>query len=991
MRQYAKVAGCFLMLRGYTVKRLFALSLILLVTACTTAPETASHQVHTPPAEPALPDGVTFLESLDKDAAGISIPYAKYRLDNGLTVILHKDHSDPMVHVDVTYHVGSNREEPGRSGFAHFFEHMMFEGSENVADEEHSRTVSNAGGSDNGSTNSDRTNYFETLPANQLETALWLEADRMGLLLPAVTQEKFEIQRETVKNERGQRVDNQPYGRVFETLSKALYPPEHPYSWPVIGWIEDLNRADLDDLKRFFLRWYGPNNATLTIGGDIDPMATLAMVTKYFGPIPAGPAVEDLPKQPARIEADRYLTLEDNIHLPAIALLIPTVYSAHEDEAALDAAAEIMGGGQDSLLYQSLVQTGRAVQAYVSHSCRELACEMYFVVIQNPGSGETLAEMENAIRETISNFARREVNADDLQKFKAQYESDRVFGLQSVRGKVATLAAFETYQGTPAGIGAEIERYLGVETSDVKRVFDQYIDGKPAVILSIVPNGQPQFAARTPNHLPAAREIPENYGDEGNELPLRPVVDNFDRSQKPVPGANPIVELPPIGDNELANGLRALVVLNDETPTMTVRLVVGAGQRDEPAGKAGLAALTAALMGEATTERSAAEFTEELKRIGASIRVRPGEYDTSITLNVLTKHLDRGVELLMERMLQPAFTEADFDRIRQRTIEGLIQQRKSPEGLADRAVGSVLYGPAHPLSYQMGGLPATVGTLTLDDVKDFYATHIPAHFSGVLISSSLSTAESLAALSAVGRLPIESNQRGAVSAPTAIEGRTVYLVDKADAAQSSLHTVQNSLKYDALGDLYRGQLMNFSLGATGDARLFLNLREDKGYTYGIYSYFAAGPEFGSFRVSGEVNKDATAASITEVLKELKAYATEGMTESEFEHMRNAIGQRDALRYETPGSKLGLLNNIMRYDLPLNYRTLQKEILQSTDRETLNALAQELITPDHMAIVVVGDEAVIGTELEALGMPIVKLDEDGFVIPGAATTEKPESP
>ena len=222
--------------------------------------------------QPELPDGVTLVERFEGDDSGVSIPYAKYRLANGLTVVLHEDHSDPLVHVDVTYHVGSNREEPGRSGFAHFFEHMMFQGSENVADEEHFKIVSNAGGTLNGSTNTDRTNYFQTVPANQLETVLWLEADRMGFLLDAVTQEKFEVQRDTVKNERAQRVDNRPYGRALETLNKTLYPEGHPYSWPVIGWIEDLNRADLNDLKRFFLRWYGPNNAALSIGGDIDPM-----------------------------------------------------------------------------------------------------------------------------------------------------------------------------------------------------------------------------------------------------------------------------------------------------------------------------------------------------------------------------------------------------------------------------------------------------------------------------------------------------------------------------------------------------------------------------------------------------------------------------------------------------------------------------------------------------------------------------------------------
>ncbi len=961
------------------MKKLFFLSLPLILAACNVDHEPAVTHSETAAEASTLPEGITLVDEFKGDDSGISIPYTKYMLDNGLTVILHEDHSDPLVHVDVTYHVGANREEVGRSGFAHFFEHMMFQGSENVGDDEHFKIISNAGGTMNGSTNSDRTNYFETVPVNQLETALWLEADRMGLLLPAVTQEKFEIQRETVKNERGQRVDNQPYGRAFETLNKAMYPESHPYSWPVIGWIEDLDRANVDDLKRFFLRWYGPNNAALTIGGDIDPMETLRLVKKYFGPIPAGPAVENLAKQPAILDADRYLTLEDNIHLPAIALLIPTTYMGQEDEAALDAAAQIMGQGQASLLYKRLVQTGRAVQAYVQHSCRELACEMYFIVIQNPGSGETLAEMETAIRETIAEFAEREVSEDDLQKFKAQFEANRVFGLQSVSGKVSTLAAFQTYQGSPAGIGAEIKRYLGVQAEDVKRVFNKYIQGKPAVILSIVPNGSVELAAAEQNFEAPERIIPENFPDEGSELPLRPVVDNFDRSQKPTPGINPSVELPAIWDTTLSNKVRVLAVPNEETPTVTVRASFEMGQRDEPAGQAGLTALTTALMDEATTEHSAAEFTEELERIGANISISSGVYATTATVNTLTKHLDKAMQLLLERVLKPAFTQQDFDRIKSKTIEGLIQNRKTPQGLAGRAINAVLYGPDHPFSYPVDGLPGTVENITLDDVKAYYAAHVPAHLTGILISASLPQAKIIAALQGFAELETSEVYREAIAEPPEMSERRMYLVNKDGAAQSSLRTAQPSIKYDALGDFYKAGLMNFPLGGTFNSRINMNLREDKGYTYGARSSFQGGKELGSFRVSSEVNKEATAASITEVIKELETYAAEGMTEEDYEYMRSAIGQRDALRYETPGRKLRLLGDILRYDLPLNYRTQQNNILQETDRETLNKLAGKLIHPDRMAIVVVGDEAVIRPELEALGMPITVLDEDGYEV------------
>jgi len=924
----------------------------------------------------ALPEGVRLIETWDGGNEEFYIPFSKYELDNGLTVILHEDNSDPMVHVDVAFHVGSAREEPGSSGFAHFFEHMMFEGSENVEEGEYSKLLSNAGGSINGTTNSDRTNYFATIPRNQLELALWLEADRMGLLLPAVDQEKFEVQRETVKNERGQRVDNVPYGRSSETMMRNLYPAGHPYSWPVIGWIEDLNAADLDDLQRFFLRWYGPNNAQLVIGGDIDIGQTLQWVVKYFGPIPHGPQVNDLPPQPATIERDRYVTLEDNIHLPAIAMLVPTVHFNHEDEAPLDIAARILGQGQASLLYQRLVQTGRAVNAFVSHPCRELACEMSFVVIQNPASGETLAEMEAAIRDTLHEFAERGVNQDDLEMFKARYESGRVFGMESVSGKVGALAFTEMFMGDPKKVLEDLERYRAVTTEDVTRAFREYIEGQPMVVLSIVPNGRTDLAARAPDYT-APETPPRPLAREDQTPDLRTFSDDFDRSVQPEPGLQPNVELPPVADLTLANGTRLLGVANPETPTVTISAVFDTGQRDEPQGKAGLANLTAALMEEATERRTAAEFSDALDRIGARLSVSSGGYETSVTLAVLEDHLAEAMDLMMERVLEPAFTQEDFERLKAQLMESLLQARKSGPSLAARATDAVLAGPTHPLSYPRVGLPSSVEGLTLEDVTSFYAEHFPTHLKGVLVSSSLPMAEVEQVLTPLGALAVEQNVRGPIEGLPEIEGRRIYLIDKDGAAQSSVRFAHPSIPYDALGEHFRSALMNFPLGGTFDSRINLNLREDKGWTYGASTSFSSGPELGSFRFGAEINKEATLDAIEETLREIEAYARGGMSEEEFEYMKSAIGQRDALNYETPGAKLGLLGNVLRYDLPLNYREQQNRILAETDRETLNELATHLIHPDDLAIVVVGDVDEIRPQLETLGLQIVMLDEDGF--------------
>lgn len=954
----------------------------IFLAACDRAPEIDTISIP----EPALPAGVTLIEDYRGENGDFSIPYTKYMLDNGLTVILHEDHSDPLVHVDVAYHVGSNREEPGRSGFAHFFEHMMFEGSANVAEGDHGKTISDAGGSLNGTTNSDRTNYYETVPANQLEVALWLEADRMGFLLEAVDEEKFEVQRETVKNERGQRVDNVPYGRVSETMMKNLYPPEHPYSWPVIGWTEDLEAATLNDIERFFLRWYGPNNAQLVIGGDIDPHQTLDWIVKYFGPIPRGPEVEKLLAQSVDLEADRYVTMEDNIHLPAIAILIPTVSYYDPAEAPLDAAAKILGQGKASLLYQRLVQSGRAVSAYVSHACRELACEMAFIVVQNPASGETLAEMEAAVRETISEFSSREVSADDLDKFKAEFESGRIFSMQSVAGKVGALAYSEMFNGDPKAVQDDLQRYAAVTPEDVTRAFTRYIENQPAVVLSVVPMGETELAAKAANYEtpvvtpgfgtgPSSPVVSPAVPEQAPEF--RSVQDDFDRSIKPQPGINPGVTLPPILDSTLANGVRMLSVSNTETPTVTLQVLFDMGQRDEPPGKAGLATLTAALMNEQSRQRSAAEFSEALERIGASVGVGAGQYQTSVSLDTLAKHLDAAMGLLMERMLEPAFTEEDFNRVKSQTMEALRQSQKSGPALASRATNVALLGPTHPLSYPGSGLPSTVENITLEDVKAFYAAHIPSHMVGVLVSTSLPQEEIDRALTIVGELPVAATTRDTIEGSRTFTQRAIYLVDKPDSTQTSVRIAHPSLPFDALGDYFRAQLMNFPLGGTFDSRINLDLREDKGWTYGAYTGFSGRQELGSFQFSSEINQDATLDAIKEALAELEAYASEGMSEEEYQYMQNAVGQSEAMLYETPGKKLGLIGQVLIYDLPLNYRTQQKSLLQETDRETLNELATHLLHPEHAAIIVVGDAVTLRPQLEELQWPVTVLNEEGF--------------
>ena len=368
------------------------------------------------------------VEKVTRKGDELVIPYEKYVLPNGLTLIIHEDHSDPVAHVDVTYHVGSAREEIGKSGFAHFFEHMMFQGSDHVGDDQHFKLVTASGGTLNGSTNTDRTNYFQTVPSNQLEKMLWLEADRMGFLLDAVTQKKFENQGETVKNERGERVDNVPYGLLFEEISKNLYPYGHPYSWLTIGYVEDLNRVDVNDLKNFFLRWYGPNNATLTIGGDVNSAEVIKLVEKYFGSIPAGPKVDKMPAMVPTVDKHRFVSYVDNYaRLPMMVKAYPTIPDYHPDRAALACLAQILGQGNNSFMYQQLTKKQQALQAGCFSLLFELSGFFAFQVIPYPG--KPLSNMYYQLDNALDSFEARGVTDDDIAKFKGGYESQLINGL----------------------------------------------------------------------------------------------------------------------------------------------------------------------------------------------------------------------------------------------------------------------------------------------------------------------------------------------------------------------------------------------------------------------------------------------------------------------------------------------------------------------------------------------------------------------------------
>ncbi|MBC5773278.1 insulinase family protein [Pontibacter sp. KCTC 32443] len=915
------------------------------------------------------------VEKVTKKGDELVIPYEKYKLANGLTLIVHEDHSDPVVHVDVTYHVGSAREEVGKSGFAHFFEHMMFQGSDNVADEEHFKVVSDAGGTLNGTTNRDRTNYFETVPSNQLETALWLEADRMGFLLDAVTQKKFEVQRETVKNERGQNYDNRPYGLVYELTSKNLYPYGHPYSWTTIGYLEDLNRVNVNDLKNFFLRWYGPNNATITVGGDVKPAEVIKLVEKYFGSIPAGPAVEDMKPMMAQLEKDRYVSYEDNVRFPMLRMTFPTPEAGHKDEPALDVLAEIIGQGKNSIFYKNIVKDQKALSASASNSTSELAGEFGISLMAFPNNN--LAAAEDMLRKSIAEFETRGVTDEDLQRYKASVESNLVNSLASVSGKVSQLAAYETFRNNPNYIQEELRRIQGVTKADVIRVYNQYIKGKPAVLLSVVPKGKKDLVAKADNYTVDTNKsvaMPQEYGN----LKYTKAVDTFDRTKRPVAGQATAVTVPNYYTTKFKNGLEVIGTKSDEIPTVTLQLSIAGGHRLSAAnpGKAGIASLTAALLNEDTENYTSEQFSSELNKLGSSIRISSGSEDTYVTVQSLKKNLDKTLALLEERMFRPKFAQDDFDRLKKQQLEGIANQSTQPVTIANDVYYKLLYGEGHIEAIPTSGTAETVNSITLDDVKQFYKASFSPSVTNLVVVGDIAEKDILGKLDFLKKWEKKNVVIPADKKAPAIAKTKLYFVDKPDAAQSEIRIGYVAMPYDATGDYYKTGLMNFALGGAFNSRINLNLREDKGYTYGARSGFGGSKYAGPFTASAGVRADATAASVVEFMKEITDFKNKGITEAELQFMKNSIGQSDARKYETPGQKAGFLGRILEYDLKKDFVAKQTQILNTITKKDIDALAAKHLPVDNMHIVVVGDKKKVMSELQKLNYEIVELDANG---------------
>jgi zinc protease len=918
------------------------------------------------------------VEKVVQQGSELVIPYEKYVLPNGLTLIVHEDHSDPVAHVDITYHVGSAREEIGKSGFAHFYEHMMFQGSDHVGDDQHFKIVTAAGGTLNGSTNTDRTNYFETAPSNQLEKMLWLEADRMGFLLDAVTQKKFEVQRETVKNERGQNYDNRPYGLVFEEISKNMYPYGHPYSWLTIGYIEELNKVNVNDLKNFFLRWYGPNNATVTVGGDVTTADVVKLVEKYFGSIPRGPEVKDMPPMVPQLTKHRFTSYVDNYaRLPLMIRAYPTVPSYDPDQPALACLAQILGQGNNSILYQQLTKKQLALQAGCFSQLFELSGVFAFQVIPYPG--KSLANMYYLLDNALDSFEARGVTDDDIAKFKGAYEAQLINGLQSVAGKVSQLAAFQTLaKGNPNMIGKLLKMYQAVTKEDVMRVYNKYVKFKHCVTVSVLPKNQDKMIVGDNNFkIDENNYTAPNYGYEG--LVYNKAKDNFDRAKMPPNGPNPVVKVPAFWKKDWSDGIKIIGTENTELPVVTLSIKIPGGHllNTKDLSKAGLASFFTDMMADDTKKYTAEEMSRELQKLGSTINVFSGDDNITFQVQAEKKNLDATLALLQERIFNPKFTQSAFDRIMKQNLESFKVAKTQPASVADAVFAKLNYGPNHILGISGDGNEETVKSFKLSDMQYYYDNYITSEGTEVVVVGDIKEDEILPKLSFLNNLPDKKITIPTIASAPAVEKTKIYLIDVPKAAQTEFRVgYVTGLKYDATGEYYKAGLMNFMLGGAFNSHLNMNLREDKGWTYGARSAFSGSKQTGDFAFSAGIRANATDSAMIEIMKELKNYAETGITDEELAFMKSAVGQRDALRYETGFQKAGFIGNILDNNLPADYVDQQNKILAGLTKSDVDALAKKWINAGKMNVLVVGDKAKILAGLQKLGYDIIELDTDG---------------
>jgi len=905
----------------------------------------------------------------EEKETSLTIPFEKYTLSNGLTVVLNIDKSDPIAALAVYYHVGSSREVPGKTGFAHLFEHMMFQKSENVGEDQLFKNIQGAGGTLNGSTSQDRTNYYEVVPKNALEMAMWMEADRMGYLTNTVTRAALVNQQNVVQNEKRQSVDNAAYGFNSEIIAKNLYPAGHPYSWTVIGLMEDLASASVEDVRAFHKKYYAPNNATLVISGDINKEEVKILVEKYFGEIPSGEAIEKRGPMPAALAATVKLYHEDNFaKAPQLTMAFPTVERFSKDSYALNFLGELLASSKKAPLYTVLVKDKKLTSRVMARNgSQELAGSFMISVGANPGVN--LTDVEKAIFEGLDKFEKEGFTEEDLIRIKASYETSFVSRFSSVQGKAFTFAEYTMNTGDPEYYKKDLAGIQAVTMEDIKAVYAKYIKGKDFVQTSFVPRGQLNLIAEGSVNAGIIEEDVTNAAevkaDAVAEEPIVKTPSKFDRSVKPTIGPDPEVTIPVVWTATLSNGIKVSGIKQSELPIVQYSLVLNGGHVSETTDKAGLASLVASMMNEGTKNKTPEELEDAIGLLGASIRISSGDEDISVNVSTLTKNFEKTIALVEEMLLEPRWDEEQFGLAKSRIINTLKRNQANPSYLASSTLNKLIFGEDNILAVDASGTEATVTGITIDDLKAFYNSNFSPSVTKLLIAGDVDQATVEAAFAGLSaKWQAKEVTLPQLKVPVAPAKSAIYFVDVPDAKQSVIAIGGPSIPRTN-PDFYPVYVANYKLGGSFNGLFNLILREEKGFTYGARSSISGAKNYGVFNASSMVRTNSTLESVTIFKTEMEKYR-QSIPQEYVDFTKDALIKGNALRFETLGGLLGMLGTMTSYNLPVDYIKQEESFVKGLTVEKTLELANKYIDPAKMYYVVVGDAKTQLKDLEKVG-------------------------
>ena len=897
------------------------------------------------PAAPALPD--------------IDIPYQKYVLPNGLTLIVHEDHKAPIVAVDVWYHVGSKDERPGRSGFAHLFEHLMFNGSENHNDEFMRPLLEVGATAMNGNTWLDRTTYFENVPVNAPDLALWLESDRMGHLLGAIDQKKLEEQRGVVQNEKRQG-ENQPYGKVHNLIAASTYPAGHPYSWTTIGSMDDLNAASLPDVQDWFKTYYGAANAVLVVAGDVQPAEIESKVEHYFGDIPPGPVLTHATSWVAKMTGEKRATLQDRVPQARIYKVWNVPGYTTRDFTLLQLVADVLSEGKNSRLYKRLVytdQTATSVSADVGPF--EIGSQLQITATVKPGGDPH--KVEQALDEEVARLLAKGPTREELDRIKTTEYAATVRSVERIDGaggKAAILGSSQLYGGSPDFYKQSLRWMRDATPADVQKVAQQWLsDG--VFVLNVEPF--PEY------HAVAAATA-------------------ADRSKPPEVGAPPALTLPPLERATLSNGLKIVLAERHSVPVVQLYLMVDAGHAADSLAKPGTANLSLGMISDGTRKRDALQISARAEELGARLGAGSNLDTSYISLNAISSRLPESLELFSDVLLNPTFPEQELTRRKGQVLAAIKQQKSQPSGIANRLFPRLVYGDNHAYANSFSGIGTeeSVESLTTQELRAFYHRWVRPDNATLLIVGDTTLArlrpqleERLAAWKAPADEPLPKKQLARV-APQAKP--RVFLVNRTAAEQSLVMAVDLAPPRSAPDDVAL-QTLNTILGGSFISRINMNLREDKHWSYGAGSGLWDAKGQRPFVVSGRVQTDKTAESMQELLKELRGITTSRPpTDQEIRFAKDTLVRALPGKNETAGEVAASYADILTYGLPDDYLNEFVGQVEALTPQQLQAAATELVHPDQLTWIVVGDLAAIEPSVRKLSIGEVKvLDADGHVL------------